>query len=86
MTRGKKIVVLDGTPKTIRLALAETRREWRNTRLAALLSTLLPPLLASVPQRTYQERAASPAATYDFNDPTELQKFLDDHDTNTPEF
>jgi exodeoxyribonuclease V alpha subunit len=60
VTRGKKIVVLIATPKTVRLALAETRKEWRNTRLAARISHLIPTYLSSVPSRTYRTRAAAP--------------------------
>jgi exodeoxyribonuclease V alpha subunit len=65
VTRGKKIVILVATPKTIRLALAETRKEWRNTRLAARLSSLIPTYLSSVPPRTYQPRVRAPKPSID---------------------
>lgn len=85
VTRGKKIVVLVATPRTIQLALAETRKEWRNTRLAARLSAHIPLTCISVPARTYRTRARanltpylvdSAVGTETYDDPFELDKLL----------
>ena len=81
VTRGKKIVILVATPKTIRLALAETRKEWRNTRLAARLSSLIPTYLSSVPPRTYRARTRASKVSPD--DPSsDLEHAFDDFDVN----